>query len=188
MKVQDVIKLNCFYCIVFVNQVFHVAVNFFWFGGFFSAYFVGKVLVIANGKPRLVAVGSICFQDWMQLFYVSFAYSLCCMVYDIVDTTKMIDCFYDVIDRSTLGSYGRWCWSRRCNVSVLLWDDCLRYDWNCRLNQSVCDDRCLRSTLLLSRLSIERAKDLALWGSGASEGIFHVFPVRNAPSIFPSAQ
>ena len=41
----------------------------------------------------------------MQLFYVSFAYSLCCMVYDIVDTTKMIDCFYDVIDRSTLGSY-----------------------------------------------------------------------------------
>lgn len=27
------------------------------------------------------------------------------MVYDIVDTTKMIDCFYDVIDRSTLGSY-----------------------------------------------------------------------------------
>lgn len=33
-----------------------MAVNFFWFGGFFSAYFVGKVLVIANGKPRLVAV------------------------------------------------------------------------------------------------------------------------------------
>lgn len=29
---------------------------------------------------------------------------------------------------------------------------------------------------------------LALWGSGASEGIFHVFIVRNAPSIFPSAQ
>lgn len=56
-----------------------------------------------------------------------------------------------------------WCWSRRCNVSALLWDDCLRYDWNCRLNQSVCDDRCLRSTLLLSRLSIERAKGLALF-------------------------
>ena len=39
-----------------------MAVNFFWFGGFFSAYFVGKVLVIANGKPRLVLSEVLAFR------------------------------------------------------------------------------------------------------------------------------
>ena len=126
----------------------------------------------------------------MQLFYVSFAYSLCCMVYNIVDTTKMIDCFYDVIDRSTLGSYADGVGLE--DVTCLFFCETTAFDMIGIVGQinlcAMIDASVQLCFSYLNRRSKGLGFVLALWGSGASEGIFHVFPVRNAPSIFPSAQ
>lgn len=127
----------------------------------------------------------------MQLFYVSFAYSLCCMVYDIVDTTKMIDCFYDVIDRSTLGSYADSVGLE--DVTCLFFCETTAFDMIGIVGQiNLC--AMIDASVQLCFFLVSQSKEQRTWlcfgfvGKWCLEGIFHVFPVRNAPSIFPSAQ
>ena len=65
--------------------------DFFGLRGFLFSNGIGETLVIAYGKPRLAAVGSVCFQYQVQLLDVCFGDPFRCMVDDIVDATEMVD-------------------------------------------------------------------------------------------------
>lgn len=89
-------------CIVFGNQGFHTFVHLFRLYRFFTTHLVRKPFVVANSKPRLAAVRSVCLEYCVQMLYVWFCYLVRCMLNDIVDTTEMIDGLHDVIHRRAL--------------------------------------------------------------------------------------
>ncbi len=62
MKIQQVVKLNLLEGAVIGKQRLHLPMDVFGLCGFLFSHGIGKTLVIANGKPRLAAIGSVCLQ------------------------------------------------------------------------------------------------------------------------------
>ena len=63
VKIKNVVERDVFVCVVFGKQRFHSFMHVVRLYGFFSANFVCQPLVVAHGKPRLLAVGCVVFQN-----------------------------------------------------------------------------------------------------------------------------
>lgn len=103
MKIQNIGKLYLVNTIIFCEQGFNTLVYIFWLCRFFTTHFIRKPFVTSNSNPLFLAVGSICFENKIQLFQMGFSKTVCGIVDDIINATKVIDCFKNIVNTCVFG-------------------------------------------------------------------------------------
>ena len=76
--------------------------NFLWRTSIYAPNLIRQALVVAHYKPIFFAIGSACLQNQVQLLDEAFRQLIFSMVDDIIDTTEVVHCFYDIIHVDSL--------------------------------------------------------------------------------------